>query len=353
MKVRGRHGALGLVLILSVAVHGLAALVFGGVVLFRHAFEPEVLFAVPVEPLSPLEPTVLEHEVRIETYEDFRGEPPLDPRLTEFGEITPLEMPDLSLSPTPLEDMPGLESLMGAYREEALRLEKGQGLGRDGESALGVTSVNFFGMRGQAERVLLVLESSPDIAKAAREAPQAMAALQREVSRFIEGLEPGSSFNVIAAGSQLSAFDPEMRIATPESKASAKDFILPHFFGPGTPRGNLEPQQDALPGSEQARGLRLDLAVLAAYELRADLVVFIADGNPQIPKGQNRREFWTVPEIMEALERAWREDYGGRLANRPRFLCLGFRTLGEDSGQEDFLRALALTHRGEFRRIRR
>jgi hypothetical protein len=85
--------AIVLVLLASLAVHLLALVIFGSVVIFRHLFQQEPQFVAPPSEGS-IEPRKLEYKVKIREQQRSSGRPQIQPRLTSIA-ISDIALPDI------------------------------------------------------------------------------------------------------------------------------------------------------------------------------------------------------------------------------------------------------------------
>ena len=112
---------------------------------------------------------------------------------------------------------------------------------------------------------------------------------------MVDGLSPGTFFNIVVFERQVDVYLPELRVATQDNKAGVRKWIEPYWKlegskiqQRGTFRKNYEPKMVDWPSDGGSS--RLDLALTTAFEMRADLIFIITDGTPSVQEG------WTAAD---------------------------------------------------------
>jgi hypothetical protein len=120
--------------------------------------------------------------------------------------------------------------------------------------SLGFTlpEINFFGIKGKSERIMLLLDGNDYMAKDAVGGVDGFAQIKSECLKLIDGLPSTAVFNIVVYGEPYMLF-PEMVAATDENVAKAKAWLEPlnkdlgarTKFGTGTlGKGGIKPKGD-------------------------------------------------------------------------------------------------------------
>ena len=204
----------------------------------------------------------------------------------------------------------------------------GGGLGRNnwGGSGLdlGKSAVNFFGIQSSGENIVFIVDVAKSMLEPSRGDVWGFSRVKEEIGTMIDQLSPGTLFNIYTYERGLDVFSNSPIAATNANKQKAKDWFNQYwaYDGPrivghqGTRLNNYKPQftdampirrevyrvkQDAdssyvelepLPPERWGGGSsRLDLALLAAFENRADTIFVITDGTPSVQRTLDQRTF--------------------------------------------------------------
>lgn len=302
---RRQRRTLGVLLIVSAALHVAGLLVFGGWVMMRSQREEKTVFVVP-PPAKTYEPRQLEHRVKVQQRQRSSSRPALLPRLVSAKTST-INLPQIAIDPKVITTsfQPQFRPVTGA----GLGVGVGTGYGAGGFGQ-GVTDFNFFGIRGRGDKVAILVDVSVSMVEDGRGGPAGYLRVRQRINEVIERLDEAAMFNVVAFADAAEAWKPEMVIASQEHKAAAMSWLR-RFNSDGDyglTSGNVEPASLGLPA--EGGTTRLDLAVTAAFQHGADTILIISDGEPKVEKG-------IPPAQAQAYERRlaeWKEKNAERLA---------------------------------------
>ncbi len=283
------------ILVGVVALHALALVVLGSVVVFRYIFKRETTFEVAPEVIKRIDPRKLEHKVKVQKQQQKSGRPRLQPRLSA-SKLADFALPEIKATSLPKIDP--IKSTLRSFGEAGIGTGTvgGKGLGGLG---LGVSQVHFMGFTANTERVAVLLDLSPSMVEDQRGGFDGFEALKDEIRELIMSLNNGSLFNLIAFASGVDIYKPEAVRASEENKREAAKWIDPFMTdrvnvnNNGTRRNNYRPKPDT-PLMEAVGGkTRFDLAFTAAFESGVDTIFVVSDGVHFITKKE-------TPEEMEA-----------------------------------------------------
>ncbi len=226
------------VIIISVVLHGVALLVLGGITIYQYIQPPEPeLEAPPVAERQ--EPERLQQQVRMQQQQRQSTRP--TQRITVTN-ISDLNMPTLDIDLPQVGTRVGVGAAgRGGQAGGALRGTLGSG-GID----FNRSAVNFFGIRSQGERIMFIIDASRLMMLDVRGGMPAYNLIKQEIVRQVEGLSPGTLFNVMFySSSSIQAFSTNMMPATTANKEALAKWIDPinkEFARVGRLSGNVNIQ---------------------------------------------------------------------------------------------------------------
>lgn len=429
-----RRSLLFYILVGVLAVNLVALIIFGSVAIFTHIFKREVAFQPGPEVIKTIDPRKIEHKVKVKEMQKNSGRPQVQQRL-QANRVSDMALPSIDVEPTVVTDALQ-KNIVQNFASAGLGTGLGTGTGSGG-LGLGASEVSFFGIKAAGERIVFIVDVSRSMVEDIRGGLPGFEILKSEIGNMVDKLNHGTFFNLTAFDSRVDVFQPELEIVNNDLKNEAKEFISPYFedfaekvnegFAKGevvrpnaTRLGNYRPPatesltQFVWAGfdGENTSGhgtSRLDLALMAAFEMKADAIFVISDGNPSIRRAldeeerkeleerrekvrernertlERRREEYRKKMLLENEKRARRglppkiiegsgrpglgpgvpnlthdeileylhafavEMYGDDKQNLPRIYTVAY---GSDAGEETFLRTLAREYRGRFRKIR-
>ena len=191
----------------------------------------------------------------------------------------------------------------------------GDGLGGMGGSGLGGT---FFGTPIAGKSVILVIDVSNSMPKNC--GGRGIKAIRAEIKRTITGLRPGSKFNVICYGGMADGFRPRLVTASSSNKKQAIEFTKAYFTrafnrtrtADGINRKHPIPYVPIRPRDfndteDTAGGSRYDLALVAAFQQRPEVIFLLTDGEPRTTRRGKRL---SKEEILSLVLRAGKSKSG-------------------------------------------
>lgn len=294
------------VIVISAAVHVLAGGIFASWKIYRYTQPPEATFTSP-PPAARVPPANVEYRVQMQQLQQQSTRPPSQ----TAGQAE-------SLLNQSLEQ---LDSPGGAFGTSALGgtpVVVGGGLGRGvgrlagggGRLDFGVSAVDFFGIKKQGERVVFIVDAGASMVQPERGDLPGYDRVKNELVTMIEGLSPGTFFNIIVFERAVDLYAPRMVVATQDNTSQVRAWIAPYWRlkdgkieERGTFRKNYEPTM--LDWNGAGGSSRMDLALAAALELRADLIFMITDGTPSIRQGRNSAEDSRWRQRVKRYEEDW------------------------------------------------
>ncbi len=276
-----RSRMLRLVLFISLCIHLLAGLIFGGVVLVTTMMKEEVVFEAP-PPIQTYEPRKVELKVKVQQKQRSSSRPQVVPRMVS-ARPSNITLPDIKVDTKLVTTtfQPKFKAVSGVGMGVGL----GTGYGTSGFGQ-GVSQVNFFGIKATGERIAVCVDVSVSMVEDERGGLGGFMRVKQRVNEVVDAIKDGTLFNVIVFADGCSILDGDkMMYANPETRTQAKRFFEPfntegHY---GLNAGNFTGGTSGLKG--QGGTTRLDLAISAAMAQGADTILVISDGLPKVKKG--------------------------------------------------------------------
>lgn len=293
---RKAHSTLFWVLLSSVAVHVIAGLVLGSYSIYKYTRPPEAIFESP-PPAVKVPPQNVEYRVQMQQMQRA-SQRPQNQVATQVGQLLNQPVQNVAQNVISLANpaLAGTPVVSAGGRG-------GGGIGGSGGIGFGVSAVNFFGIEKSGERVVFIVDAGASMIEPERGDFIGYDRVKEELAGMVDGLSPGTFFNVIVFQRGVDVYRHELVVATTENKRGVPEWIGPYWRVQGTEierrgtfRNNYTPNlTDEWPSDGGSS--RLDLALVTAMEMKADLIFMISDGTPSIQKG------WTQAQ-QAALEAA-------------------------------------------------
>ncbi|WOO42224.1 hypothetical protein [Rubellicoccus peritrichatus] len=310
---------------ISVILHVVGLFILGGLTVWQMVHEEEPEFEAPVVPQEAIEPQKI--KIQIKKAQKSSAQPR---QVVQVTNVSQLNLPSLDL------DMPTINSKV------SVSAGAGGGLGRGfGSGGLDIakSAVNFFGIQSTGENIVFVVDVTRSMLEPSRGDVWGFNRVKEEIGRMIDGLNPGTLFNIYAYERGIDVFSSRPLPATTENKERAIKWINQYwaFTGPnitgrqGAKSNNyiptytekmpirrnriiqtgvgtkwearLEPLSETQWGIGNHSSSRMDLPLLAAFENGADNVFVITDGTPRVAKSVEKRAFETFVDRASDWEK--------------------------------------------------
>ena len=283
----------------SLAVHAIALLVFGSLVVMRSHREEETVFVSP-PPIKRYEPRKLEHRVKVQKKQRSSSRPAMMPRMIAL-KTSSLALPEIKVEAKVIQTsfQPKFKAVTGVGLGAGL----GTGFGLSGFST-GVSRFNFFGIQGRGNRIAVLVDVSVSMVEDERGGPEGFSRVKFRIGEVVNALHDATLFNVVAFADAATTWQPKLAIGSDDNKGLAQQFLSPFNSGGnyGLSSGNVAASDAGVPAV--AGTTRLDLALTAAFEQGADTILIISDGLPKVEKP-------VPPGVMKAYQEMvdkWHQD---------------------------------------------
>lgn len=295
-----RRKILSIIFISSLIVHIVGLAIFGGMKIMSGMREETTVFVAP-PPVRKYEPRKLEHRVKVQKRQRSSSRPSMVPRMVAMTK-SQLSLPEIKMNPKIINTsfQPKFKAVSG--KGLGAGLGTGYGLGGFGS---GVSSFNFFGIRGRGDKVAVLLDVSVSMVEEQRGGPDGFARVKNRLYNVIDAISEQAMFNVIAFADAAEKWKDEMTLGNSENKGEAKLFVRPFNVSGNWGLSHGDVRSSNVKGSVPALGgtTRLDLALTAAFENSADTILIISDGLPMVEKGLTSTE----SAALQAQRRQWME----------------------------------------------
>jgi hypothetical protein len=283
------------VLVFSAAVHVLAALIFGGITVARYIIPDDAQFEEPAQTEQKPPP-----EVKIEIKPESK--PELEPlRNLRTQKVGNIAVNDLNIDLPSSEDAFTVSAGIGGFGGGSL-------LGSaNGRMQFGISSVNVFGIKAKAERILFVIDTSREMVSDNKGGLHSYRIIKDEITQMVSKLSAGTLFNVMLHDHQKTLlFSPQLVAAGTQNHAALIRWIAPinantnqlgldSFFMAAKPILKAlpnDPVQNSIPERQLTAN---DTAFIAqfALEQKVDAIFIIAaahKGFENLPRPLNARE---------------------------------------------------------------
>lgn len=308
-----RRKQIGVILLISLAVHLGILLIFGSVVVIRSILEERTVFTAP-PPLKTYEPKKLEHKVKVSKRQRSSSRPAVMPRMVA-SRPSNIALPEIKVDPKVVRTsfQPKFKAITGIGLGAGLGT--GYGLGGFGQ---GVSAFDFFGIRGRGDKIMVCVDVSVSMVEAERGGPEGFERVKSRIGKVIDALSEKTLFNVVAFADAGQVWQNEMVPATEQNKREAKKFLLPYNTKGryGLDSGNVQSSNIGLAAGGGTT--RLDLALTAAFLQGADTILIISDGLPRVQKQMtaDQSAAWNAKmEQWQQANKAALEAYSQAMAN--------------------------------------
>jgi len=290
----------------SLICHVVGLLIFGGWIVMRSRQEEKPVFVAP-PPIKTYDPRKLEHRVKVQKRQRSSNRPSMVPRLISM-KPSKLALPNIQLDPKVIKT--SFQPKFKAVSGKGLGVGLGTGYGLGGFGG-GVSSFNFFGIRGRGDKIVILMDVSVSMVEDDRGGVSGFLRVKNRISQVVEALDEAALFNVVAFADAARTWQPAMVIANENNRKEAKRWL--HAFNMagnfGLESGNVSSMDVGMKAIDGTT--RLDIALSAAFQNGADTILIISDGLPRVETAVDPKKL----EDYNNKLRKWREKNAKALAN--------------------------------------
>jgi len=275
------------VVVASVAVHFIAAIGAGIWIVARYFLPPAATFEVKKEIRIAAEER--EHRMNMAEFDAAQPKPTFTDKMST-ARPTEFALPDLPLMPVDAATTVDPSDIVSDQLSSLTGAGAGSGSGSGG-GGKGGSAVEFLGLAGTGQRVVLIFDVSGTVTNALAKAGTPLTLIKEKISELLKKLSINSTFGIAQFSRQYAFFKPELVPASDPNRAEAQAW-LDKWFSEGTFLKRNTPNL--------VRDKVGFLGVLKeAFKLKPDLIYIVGDGSFQ--RGEGRGEMTPFDEIRSTL----------------------------------------------------
>ncbi len=336
VKGRGRSGTLGPLawaVVIQLALLALTVLI----VVVAPSFRKDPAFVAKKTIYLPQRE--LEHQAAVAEFQQAASSPIMPDRLTTES-LIPDAMPDLPALPS--ETFTPFESETPAPNAEGLLGGSGLMGALSGLNA-GSSRVSFFGIREEATRIVILVDTSNSMFERTRHGQPYrfnFKDIKDETTELINSLNPNTLFNVAVYEGGSMAWGPAMVPATVENKASASAWVNDLDENPSVSIGG---RRSSGPKLMEGGGTRLDTGFKQVFSFQPEVIFVVTDGEI------NRGNFNAIPEdeILDIIETLQDQQ-----ETPARIHVIQYETAVARPEEISTMKAIASKNKGRYRKIK-
>lgn len=339
-----------MVILASIAIHIMAGVVAGVVIVARYLAEPPAEFKAVKDIRIPAQDR--EHRMNMASYEGGAAKPAFTDKMAS-ARPTEFALPDIPQIPvdTVTEFDPNgvvADQIAGIGSGSGFGSEFGSGAGGGGQG--GGSAVNFFGISDTATRVIIVVDVSDTMFD---RQPGKFNAVKSEAAKLIKGLGINTLFNIIIYEGGSVAMFPEPQPATDANKQKASAWVE-SVDGGGSKRSMSYRGTYSRMGTGlyEGGGTRTDTALKQALSMRPSTIFLITDGEMSRMGGGADQDKGQGGEITEKELDDIVKSAQEKLEEPARIHVVHFLTKAARAEEEKVLRGVARRNDGRFKQVK-
>lgn len=266
---------------IGAVINVIVLLILGGVTVYKFVTPEEVALQAP-PPLKAIEPTVVEYRKNQVEERQKKAARPRQKRI-ETRSVNSIAAPEIQV------DMAGFAPGVSVGDGNGDSMSNVGGLSTGG-LRMGASAVDFFGIKSNGERVVIILDIAGSMLEQERGDIDGYHRVKERLKEIVESMNSGTLFNVMAYSRGLDVMSPNLVLANAENRERALRFIDPYWKAnngrlvPSAKRSvylkNYKPNFVEI--EPEVGSSRMDMALLASFEQKADAIFLITDGTPYI-----------------------------------------------------------------------
>ncbi|MGB0372647.1 MAG: hypothetical protein ACPGN3_15035 [Opitutales bacterium] len=303
-RTRKKNNQMFVALSIGAVLNLVILVIMGGITVYKYVAPKEVALQAP-PPLQPIEPTVVKYNQQKTKDRQQNSQRPRQ-KTIKTRAINSISTPNIDIQMSDVSPGVGISTTLGDSVGGI------QGLS-SGSLRMGVSAVDFFGIKSKGERIVIIVDVAASMLEVQRGDIAGFARVKAQVQDVIDDLNSATLFNLMVFSNGLDVMSNRLVLANAENKQRASEFIQPYWDAQGSRftsdarRGvylkNYEPQYTEF---KPIRGnSRTDMALLAAFEQRADAIFMITDGTPDLVRTRNRTEQKAYEKRLAEWEKAY------------------------------------------------
>jgi hypothetical protein len=274
------------VIIASVALHFIGAILAGIWIVARFILATPTTFEVKKQIRIAAEER--EHRMNMAEFDAARPKPSFTDKMST-ARPTDFSLPDLPSLPIDTAATVDPSDIVSDQLAALAGAGAGAGSGSGGGGR--GSAVQFLGLAGTGQRIILIFDISGTVTNALAKAGTPLTLIKEKISELLKNLSINSTFGIAQFSRQYAFFKPELVPASDTNRAEAQEW-LDNWFSDGTSLKRNTPNLVR----EQVGFLGV---LKEAFKLKPDLIYIVGDGSFQ--RGQGRGEMTPFDEIRSTL----------------------------------------------------
>jgi len=259
------------VFVAVIALHVVAGLIAGAIVVARILLKPEATFEAPKDVRMPAKER--EQKLNMAQFDSLAPKPSFNDKLQSL-KPAPFALPELPKVPMdqmlPL-DPSAIVSDQVSSMVGASGLGSGTGQGGTGMGGTGA-GFSFLGVQTNAKRVLILYDISSSVVKAAERANYSMDRIATETKELLSKIGVNTRFGLGQFARNYAFFNSELLPATDQNRAAANEWFDKWFAGD---KGTMKP---STPNTVMGAPGFIKL-MEAAFKMQPDVIFVISDAS--------------------------------------------------------------------------
>ncbi len=337
------------IVVISIALHLVAGVVAGVVIVARYLVQPPAEFKVVKD--IRISAKKRQHQMAMRDFDDMAPKPSFSDRM-QSTKPTAFALPALPKLPLdqamPLEPDTILSDVVGFG---GTGTGQGYGSGRGGSKSNFNFDMKFFGIKDKGRNVLLLIDTSDSMFSRVRKGQNYrfnFKTIKDETIKLIEGMNINALFNIVIYEGGAMAYSDKSVAATDANKAAAKAWVT-----------NLEEGQISISGRQgsgpklmKGGGTRLDTGFELAFQMNPDLIFLITDGEINRGGYENKIQEAEMVQIVNDLQKAQRKARNDDTEDaEARIHVIQYMTTIARAEEVGTLRAVARVGHGRYRTL--
>lgn len=352
------------VVIAVVALHVIAGLIAGALVVARYFMKPEATFEATRDVRMPAKER--EQRMNMAEFDSLAPKPSFNDKLQS---LKPAKFSLPELPKIPVDEMLPLDpsaivtdqvsSMIGAAGTGS-----GAGDGGSGSGGTGGSGMSFFGIKDSGKSVVIVVDTSNSMFERSRKGVMHhfnFKTIKDQTTQLIDKLSINTRFNVVVYEGGSMAFSNANVPATDANKAAAREWVQGLEEDPDVSIGR---RSGGGPKLMEGGGTRLDTAMRQTFKFQPEIIYIITDGEinrgggsyggnrDNDDRGGNRRNDTDANKIGEREMVQIIEDLQKTLPQPARIHTLMYQTSVVRPEEVQTLRAIARRNSGKFRQVK-
>lgn len=337
------------IVIISIALHLVAGVVAGVVIVARYLVQPPAEFKVVKD--IRISAKKRQHQMAMRDFDDMAPRPSFSDRM-QSTKPTAFALPALPKLPLdqamPLEPDTILSDVVGFG---GTGTGQGYGSGRGGSKSNFNFDMKFFGIKDQGRNVLILIDTSDSMFARVRKGQNYQfnfKTIKEETVKLIEGMNINALFNIVIYEGGAMAYSDKSLAATDANKAAAKDWVMNLEEGDATISG----RQGKGPKLMKGGGTRLDTGFELAFQMNPDVIFLITDGEINRGGYENKISEKEMVQIVNDLQKTQRKARNDDTEDaEARIHVIQYMTTVARADEVNTLRSIARVGHGRYRTL--